>query len=354
MQKRRDFLLLLAYLAAVAAVFYLAGRYILVWTLPFLLALAVSSAVEPIIVQCREKLHFKRSFSAAVLTLLLIVGLVGGLFWLMQRLWTELEGALASLPRALAMLPTLADDFFARLADFSDTCPAELRHWIDTAIDYLATSLTGWAAELSAKAVAWVADTVKFLPDASLFCITTALAAFFTMASYPQVKDFFRRQMDARRWETVMTVRDSVAVTLWRWLKAQGILISVTFVQLLAGFFFLRQPYALLLSIGIALIDALPVFGTGTVLVPWSILCFLAGNMPKGIALLALYGILTVVRSILEPKVLASQADLSPLPSLLSMYVGFRVGGVAGMILCPLLLLLVVQLREAGVLRLWR
>ena len=99
---------------------------------------------------------------------------------------------------------------------------------------------------------------------------------------------------------------------------------------------------------------ALPVFGTGTVLVPWGALCLLTGNVPKGLGLLALYGVISLVRSVLEPKIMAAQVDLPPLAALAAMYVGFCAFGVAGMVLCPMALLFVKQLHDSGWLRLWK
>ena len=100
--------------------------------------------------------------------------------------------------------------------------------------------------------------------------------------------------------------------------------------------------------------DCLPVFGTGTVLVPWGALCLLTGNVPKGLGLLALYGVISLVRSVLEPKIMAAQVDLPPLAALAAMYVGFCAFGVAGMVLCPMALLCVKQLHDSGWLRLWK
>ena len=91
-----------------------------------------------------------------------------------------------------------------------------------------------------------------------------------------------------------------------------------------------------------------------SVLVPWGALCLLTGNVPKGLGLLALYGVISLVRSVLEPKIMAAQVDLSPLAALAAMYVGFCAFGVAGMVLCPMALLFVKQLHDSGWLRLWK
>ena len=123
---------------------------------------------------------------------------------------------------------------------------------------------------------------------------------------------------------------------------------------LLAGFLLMGQRYALLLAAVTALVDALPVFGTGTVLLPWAAVCLLAGQAPRAVALAALYAVISAVRSLLEPKVMAAQAGLPPLAALAAMYAGFRALGVAGMILLPMALLFVKQLHDEGYVGLWK
>ena len=123
---------------------------------------------------------------------------------------------------------------------------------------------------------------------------------------------------------------------------------------LLLGLLLIRQPYALLLAAIIAVIDALPVFGTGTFLLPWAALCLLLQQTPKAIALGAIYAVITLVRSFLEPKVMAAQVNLPPLAALIAMYIGFCTMGVTGMILFPVALLFLKQLQDAGYLHLWK
>ena len=131
-------------------------------------------------------------------------------------------------------------------------------------------------------------------------------------------------------------------------------MLGVTFCQLLAGFLLMGQRYALLLAAVTALVDALPVFGTGTVLLPWAAVCLLAGQAPRAVALAALYAVISAVHSLLEPKVMAAQAGLPPLAALAAMYAGFRALGVAGMILLPMALLFVKQLHDEGYVGLWK
>ena len=179
-------------------------------------------------------------------------------------------------------------------------------------------------------------------------------AVLNTARKQPEPMAFFRRQLPVQRLETARGVKANLFSTLGKWLRAELTLLLITFAQLLLGFFLLHEPYALLLAFVICLIDALPVLGTGTVLLPWAIGCFLLDNIPRGIALVALYTLITLVRSIMEPRIMASQVGLPPLVALVALYVGFCVMGVGGMLLFPVALLFIKQLHDGGYLKLWK
>ena len=136
--------------------------------------------------------------------------------------------------------------------------------------------------------------------------------------------------------------------------RAESILCLVTFVMLLLGFWYLGVDYALLTAVLVAIVDALPVLGTGTVLVPWSVYQLLLGSVPRGVALLALYAVILLVRNLLEPKLVAAQAGLPPLAALMAMYLGFRLFGVGGMLLAPVVMMFVKQLQDFGAVRIWK
>ncbi len=353
-QREKAFLIRTAYLAAALALSWLVLRYILVWLLPFLLALGFAALIEPVIVLGRRKMHLQRGFLAAVLTLTLLALVVTLGAVLVGQLLRQASDLMERLPELLSALPALADRIAARLYSFCAVCPDGIRQWATRLLDSAGQTLSDGLAAASSAALRLLTSAVAALPQAMLFCATTALALFFTSAAYPRLMAFFRRQLTPRALSTVRGVKASLLTTMAKWLKAQCILVTITFFQLLAGLLLIRQPYALLLAALIAFIDALPVFGTGTVLLPWAALCCLAGSFPKGIALTALYMVIWLVRSIMEPKLMAKSAGLPPLPALAAMYVGFCAMGVAGMILGPILLLLVKQLHDGGYLHLWK
>ena len=353
-QRQKTFLLRTACAAVWLALSYLAVRYLLVWLLPFLIALGLAALAEPAIDLCRRKMRFRRSFTAAVLTLVLLAALAGAVWFLLEQLLAQAVDLLTALPERLGHLPDLIDALETRFNTFCAACPAAVRTWLEQLLASLSVQLPALVQSFSARALGFVTSALGKLPQAFLFCATTALAVFFTVGSYPAICAFFRRQLPSHQLSTARGVKENLFATLGKWLRSELTLIAITFAQLLAGLVLLRHPYALLLSFLIALIDALPVFGTGTVLVPWAVLSCITGRVPYGIALAALYAVITLVRAVLEPKIVAAQAGLPPLAALMAMYVGFCALGVAGMLLFPIALLFVKQLHDAGFLRLWK
>ena len=132
------------------------------------------------------------------------------------------------------------------------------------------------------------------------------------------------------------------------WLSAQLKLSVIAFGALLVGFWLLRVPYGILWAAVIAVVDLLPVLGCGTVLVPWSLICLLQGQQLRGLGLLGLYGVVWLLRSVLEPKLLGKELGLDPLVTLLAVYAGYRLLGLTGMLLAPILAVAVVKLAEQG------
>lgn len=352
-EKQRAFLVRTAYWAVWAVLLWLGVRYLLRWLLPFLLALALAAAVEPVIAWCRRRMGLKRGFTAAAVTIAVtgaILALAAVIVWQLIRQAAELLG---QLPGLLAGLPGMTEDLRQRLEDFCAACPQGLRSWLEEVPALLGTLAAGVAQRASGACITAAAALAAALPGVFLFCGTTALAVFFTAGSYPRVMAFFRRQL-GHRLDRARGVKANLLSTLGKWCRAQAILLGVTFCELLAGFLLMGQRYALLLAAVTALVDALPVFGTGTVLLPWAAVCLLAGQAPRAVALAALYAVISAVRSLLEPKVMAAQAGLPPLASLAAMYAGFRALGVAGMILLPMALLFVKQLHDEGYVGLWK
>lgn len=192
------------------------------------------------------------------------------------------------------------------------------------------------------------------LPDLLLTAVFFLAATVLFTGYRQEVLCFLRRQFPPRLLQAVRRLRAYLREALWGWCKAQGMLATVTFGLLLAGFFFLRIEGAVLLAAVIALLDALPLFGAGVALVPWALAELLLSNPSRAAGLALLFAVILAVRNGLEPHVVGRQIGLHPLVSLISFYLGWRLAGLAGMLLAPILVLILVKLQEWGYSKLWR
>ena len=343
----KRFLLYAASAVAFMALVYAALRFLLPWLLPFLFAAVAALAMEPAVRGLQTRLRLRRGFASLVLTLFLLF-LLGGLLSLLGTTLTgEAYALLERVPALLAAVPGALEALLARVRQYAAVCPPWLYARVEESLTRSAAEAGDWIGALARRALLLLGAFAATLPRLLLGAFTSVLAIYFTSASLPELRTALCDHLSADTRRRLQRLRGGLTRSLARWLRAELTLSAVTFTQVLLGLLFLREPYALLLALLITLVDALPVFGTGTVLIPWAAAALLFQNVPKAILLLLLYFVTLTVRNALEPRLLGAQAGLPPIASLLAMYLGFCSFGVSGMVLFPFLLLLFAQLCRA-------
>ena len=332
---------------------FLFFRFLFAPLLPFLLALGLSALLEPTVQRLRRAIGVKRAFAAVVVTSAVLLILGTAVTFLTVRLAEELTAWSARLPELIDAFPAMWNGILDRIESWYNSCPSFLR----TALDHFAAALGENTPQLIGRIGSYLMEKISSLaaalPGATLFCITTILALYFTAVNYSSILAFLKRQLPPAWQNRCRSAAQCCRNAMLKWLRSELVLILVTFVILLLGFFWMGLDFALLAAVFIALVDALPVLGTGTILIPWATFCFLLGNSPRALALLVLYGVALLVHSLLEPRLLAGQGNLPSIAVLLAMYLGYRFFSVTGMLVFPISLLLVKQLQDAGVIRLW-
>ena len=181
--------------------------------------------------------------------------------------------------------------------------------------------------------------------------LVTVLATYFMSSDKHKIVSFLDSQIPSDWLRNTRNVINNVFTALFGWLRAQLILMSVTFSEVLIGFLIIGIENALLLALIIALVDALPILGTGSILVPWAFidLVFL-GNTREGLSLALLWLITLFVRQLIEPKVVGHQIGIHPLFTLFGMYLGLQFMGVFGLFLGPICVVIIKHTME-GILK---
>lgn len=329
----------------------LLGVFLLVWlgmrflvpiAFPFLLGTALALAAEPLVRILSRRLP--RSISAGIgvfVTLILLSCLLLLLAALLVRELGRLAGALPDLSQTAIQGIAALKNF---LVDLSSRTPEGIRPMLMQTVDGLFSGSSAIVDEI-ARQIPGIASTIlSHVPGSFLTVGTGILSGFMLSARLPKLRCWLSGQPLTQRLRQYLPALKHLRSAITGWLKAQCKLSCVCFAILLAGLLFLRIPYAPMWSALIAIVDAIPVLGTGTVLLPWSLILWIQGNAAQAIGLLGIYAVTLLSRSALEPRLVGKQLGIDPLVTLLFLYVGYRLWGIGGMLLSPLLSVAVKEL----------
>jgi len=333
---------------------WLVLEYALPWLLPFLIALVTARLLDRPVSRIAKALRVRREFASAVCAALLLAAVIALIVLLVWRASYELMSFVRSLPTLLAGASGVISSLEDRIYGLTVSAPPEIQEYIRNVLRSFSERSAALPTELSGRLLSFLSSIASRAPRLTLFSVTCAVAVFYLSANYSGITGFLSRQLSPQARETVSGILSDFRTTLGRWLKAQLILCSVTAAELSAAFFILRLDYAVLLGILIAVIDALPVIGSGTVLIPWALTALIAGNTKRAVVLAVTYAAVTVVRSLLEPRLVGAKIGLPPIAALAAIYVGFCALGVAGMIVFPIALIMIKRLNDRGVIKLWK
>ena len=327
---------------------WLGGKYILPLVMPFLLGFLLSLAAEPVVRLLERKLSLGPGLAAfvgvtAALALLTLLAMV--LISLLVRELGALASILPDLEATARQGLTALEDWLLRLAM---AAPEGIRPLLTRGV----LGLFDGGSDLYDRAIsqlpALATGVLTHVPDGFLSLGTGLLSAYLFSARMPRLRAWLRRNLPPERitrWKGVLSELKSAVLG---WLRAQLRLMLLTFGIVCAGLLLLRVPFAPVWAALIALVDAVPMLGTGLVLAPWSLICFLEGNSVRALGMLGIFAAATLSRSALEPRLLGQQLGLDPLVTLAALYLGYRLFGFPGLLLSPILAVTAVQLIRAA------
>jgi sporulation integral membrane protein YtvI len=311
--------------------------------MPFLIAFALSSLMEPLIRVLDSKLRIKRKISAPIILLLLTALIVTLVVLGVLRLIDEIRGLIISAPAFFADVNNQISELMVKGAEYIKWLPVEITDNLGSIISDLSNTVTNFGKTVVKGAYV----TAISLPEVIIFIIVTILATFFMAKDRHRIAAVFRRHLPESWVNRILAIKNDLFMAIFGYLRAALIMMAITFIELFIGFTIIGAQYTLLLAFLIAAIDALPVLGAGSVLIPWSVYSFVTGDIRMGVATIIMYLVILVVRQIVEPKVVGQQIGVHPLLTLLAMYTGLRLIGFAGLILGPIAFILIRNILAA-------
>lgn len=325
---------------------YLFLRWGIGLVLPFLFGGGIALAAEPLATALEQRPGLKRGAAAAVSVTAVFLGLTT-LLTLLGGLLVRQAGQLSALlPELTQAMDQGREALCGWLSELSRKSPAALRPVLDNTVTELSSGSGMAAAQITQRLPELVAALVGKLAGSALTVATAVLSAFMISARLPRLRQSAAQRIPEKWRSACRSGLKELRTALWGWVSAQLKLSAVTFLQLLAGFWLLRIPHFAVWAFGVTLVDAFPVLGTGTVLLPWSAICLIQGQGGRAAGLLGLYALVWLVRSLLEPKLLGRELGLDPLVTLFAMFAGGKLLGLPGLILAPLLAVVAVRLAK--------
>ena len=344
-EKKKKFIIDVTYLALILVLSYLLLQYALPLLLPFVLAFLIAYVLRRPIRFLSRVLHAPKGL-VAVLLVVLTYGTIG---LLLALAGIRITATITSLVQQIT-------DFFAWLEDLLAKLDPSLMSALQELQSQLLNMLWQLVSSLSVVLVGGVSIATSFatsLPGFLIRLLLMVISTFFIAVDYQKIVRFCLGCLQGSTRNLVLQVKAYVVGTLFVCIRSYALIMSITFVELSVGLTLIGVNRAILVALLIAIFDILPVLGTGGIMIPWVILSALGGDLPHAFALLVLYVIITVIRNIIEPRIVGAQIGLHPVLTLMSMFVGNHLFGIVGLFGLPILLSLLRYLNDNGTISLF-
>ena len=351
--KRLHYLIQIAYIAVFIFLVYLAIRYVFGAIAPFVIAFIAASITEPLVKLLVNKLRFRRSLASTISILLLLVATVALVAIFSTTIWAEGRKLILSIPSyiksAIGYMKEILKNQTGLFALLPEGALDQLTKYLSN-YDY-SSLLTG---SLGSVVIGYAGNVVTSIPNILIFFIVTIVSSVFMSISFPTVKKFVLIQFKPEVQEIIIESKRSFFSTIGKYLRSYSLLMLITFVELLVFFLIFGFKPALPLAFLIAIVDILPVLGVGTVLIPWAAFSLLSGAPLRALLLACMYVVITIVRQVLEPKVIGDHVGMLPILTLFCIWVGLKLFGFGGMFLIPITVVVLKHLHETGRIHIWR
>lgn len=352
LEKRKQFIITTAYFALILALIYIGLKHVLGLLTPFIIGFVVAFILQRGIHFVAQKLRVPKKPVAVVLVVLFYV-IIGVLLTLLGiRLFAELKYLVERLPRIYTRdIEPVLYQIFEGAERLMSRYDLTLVNIIEDLYTSFSQSLGKVVSDLSGKAIGTITFTVSAVPRTLIFILLSIISSVFFAMDYSAIMGYLSGLIPEKKREIVWEMKDFAGGLLWKYVKAYALLLTITFTELALGLSLLKVEGAIAIAALIAIIDILPVLGTGLVVLPWALFSLIKGNYGMAIGLGILYLVITVIRNVLEPKVIGKQVGLHPLVILACMYAGVKMLGIIGLFVLPFAILIIKHLHTQGLIR---
>ena len=348
-ENRKAFIINLVFYITVLFLIYFVIKYALVWFLPFVIGFGIAFVLKPLIRKISNKYSLNSKLVAGLLVTLFYLT-VGALLTVgIIKISVGLKDLFMGLPNLyINKIEPEVYQIIGKIEESIDNLDPALVEGITDITMSFGKSIADVITKISTGFAKSISSVVSSVPSIFIMIIFSIISSYFVAIDYNLIVTFITRQFPKKVSETIFEVKNQVIGTLFKLIKSYTIIISMTFVELSIGFIILKISNPLQLALLIAIVDILPVLGTGGIIIPWAIVSLIRGDLYLGIGLAILYIVILIVRNIVEPRLVGKQIGLHPLIMLMCMYIGVKLFGFLGIFILPLILIILINLNNIG------
>lgn len=338
----------LAVVAVLAVLVIFLVPRLLLFFMPFLVGWLIASMASPLVQFFEKKVKIKRKTGSAMV-IIVVIGLVVLVIYLIgSKLVEELIDFVGELPYLWKQMESELQEVGQNLDILYERFPTDVQGTLQKIWEEFSASIGGIIGNLGSPTITAVGNFAKKLPSIIIGSIMALLFAYFYVAERAQVYSWMGKTLPKSMQKNFRLLRKSLGKAVGGYFKAQFKIEIWMYILLVIGLTILQVQYALLIALGIAILDFIPFFGTGTVMVPWAIIELLGADYKMTIGLLIIWGGGQLARQIIQPKIVGDSIGVPPIPTLLLLFIGYKLGGVIGMIVAVPLGLILYTMYEEG------
>lgn len=377
-ERKRAVLINTAYVVLLLSAFYLFMKYAFWIFAPFIFAFILGAALQRPRNAIIKKTPLKKGLTSVLLVLLTVGAIVALIALAGVRIASEFRGLVSSLMEYVKELPDLIKSVETSIIGLAQKLPNGIRDTIVQGVSNLSDKLLLSSEErmemsqtqqsgagidifsILKTPLSGVWATAKQIPSVLVGCLVFVIAGCFITSDYDMIVNFVKRQLSPEKRRNLSKTKGIVFSSIGKLVKSYLLIMLITFAEMCVGIGALKVigvysgKYIFIIALITAIVDIFPVLGTGTILIPWAVISLITGSYGMGIGLLVLYACITVIRQVIEPKIVASNLGIPPIVSIMGMYIGLQLFGVIGLFLMPITITVIKVLNDEGVVRIWK
>lgn len=322
--------------------------WVISYSAPFIAGWMIACIAAPLVRFLEKRIKIRRKAGSVVVIVAVIAVVVAIIYALISIIgsqiasfWEDMPDLWKSAEQEITSVGHKFDAFYQKL-------PVDIQNTIKDGGDQIGDSIGEFLTKISTPTIEALSNMAKQIPSILIAVIFALLSSYLFVSQRGEIEDWCRQYMPISVQKGYHILKKSFFVGVGGYFRAQLLIEIWIYFLLMIGLYIFGVKYSPLIALGIAVLDFLPLFGTGTVMWPWAIIKFLAGDIRMGIGLMVLWGIGQLVRQMIQPKIVGQSVGIKPIPTLVFLYLGYRLAGVMGMIFSVPLALVLMMLYQEG------